>query len=82
MIMCYLKTFFVRCKIFSFNNFNSLNILRLISLRVDLLKPEDEIKFSLEHFKAKQKQCGVFFNFLTNLNKLVQYETRDPFAAR
>jgi len=50
--------------------------------RADLLKPEDEIKFELKHFKAKQKQCGVFFNFLTNLNKLVSFESRDPFAVR
>ena len=27
-------------------------------------------------------QSGVFFSFLTNLNKLVAHEQRDPFAAR
>jgi hypothetical protein len=42
--------------------------------RVDLLHPEDDIKFYLHHFKQKKKECGVFFNFLTNLNKFVAYE--------
>ncbi|KRX04927.1 hypothetical protein PPERSA_06561 [Pseudocohnilembus persalinus] len=49
---------------------------------VDLLKPEDDIKFYLSHFKEEQHQCGVFFNILTNLNKFVSYEQRDPFGIR
>lgn len=50
--------------------------------RVDLLKPDNDIFFKLKHFKEKLSQCGVFFNFLTNLNKLVAYEQRDPFAVK
>jgi len=50
--------------------------------RVDLLKPEDNIKFYLQHFKNQRFNCGIFFNFLTNLNKLVAYESRDPFSIK
>jgi len=41
---------------------------------VDLLKPEKGIIFELKHFKREKNYCGIFFNFLTNLNKLVAYE--------
>ncbi|KAL4480442.1 hypothetical protein ABPG74_020958 [Tetrahymena malaccensis] len=54
----------------------------IVCQMVDLLKPEDDIKFYFRHFKAKQNVCGIFFNFMTNLNKLVQYEQRDPFQLK
>ncbi|EWS74498.1 EF hand protein (macronuclear) [Tetrahymena thermophila SB210] len=54
----------------------------IVCQMVDLLKPEDDIKFYFKHFKAKQNVCGIFFNFMTNLNKLVQYEQRDPFQLK
>ena len=47
-----------------------------------MLKPEDDIKFKLEHFKRNKQVCGIFFTFLTNLNKLVGYEQRDPFMIK
>jgi serine/threonine-protein phosphatase 2A regulatory subunit B'' len=46
---------------------------------VDLLHPDKDIMFRMTHFKKQLTVCGVFFNFLTNLNKLVAYENRDPF---
>lgn len=49
---------------------------------MDLLKPQDDIKFVLQDFKNKKESSGCFFNFFTNLNKLVAYEQRDPFFAR
>lgn len=49
---------------------------------VDLLHPEKDIMFRMTHFKKQLSVCGVFFNFLTNLNKLVAYENRDPFQVR
>lgn len=49
---------------------------------VDLLRPENDIHFTLKHFKSQLSSCGVFFNYLTNLNKLVAYENRDPFAVK
>ncbi|KAM3136831.1 hypothetical protein pb186bvf_011090 [Paramecium bursaria] len=49
---------------------------------VDLLKPEKDILFKLHHFKTQMNVCGVFFNFLSNLNKLVAYENRDPFQMK
>ncbi|CAD8053785.1 unnamed protein product [Paramecium primaurelia] len=49
---------------------------------VDLLHPENDILFKLSHFKQNLTVCGVFFNFLTNLNKLIAYENRDPFQVR
>ncbi|CAD8043570.1 unnamed protein product [Paramecium primaurelia] len=49
---------------------------------VDLLHPDNDILFKLNHFKQNLTVCGVFFNFLTNLNKLVAYENRDPFQVR
>ena len=50
--------------------------------RADLLKPEDDIKFKFQDFKNKKDSSGCFFNFFTNLNKLVAYEQRDPFFIR
>lgn len=47
-------------------------------LRADLLKPDDNIKFCLHHFCSNRLVCSPFFNFFTNLNKLVAYETREP----
>jgi len=46
---------------------------------VDLLHPDKDIHFKLHHFRDNLPVCGVFFNYLTNLNKLVAYENRDPF---
>lgn len=46
----------------------------IICQMVDLLHPEDDIKFYFHHFKDQQSQSGIFFNLLTNLNKLVAYE--------
>lgn len=53
-----------------------------IVIRVDLLHPDNDIMFRLSHFKEKLQVCGVFFNFLVNLNKLVAYEQRDPFQQK
>jgi serine/threonine-protein phosphatase 2A regulatory subunit B'' len=50
--------------------------------RVDLLKPDGDIMFRMSHFRDRLANCGVFFNFLTNLNKLVAYEQRDPFQIK
>jgi serine/threonine-protein phosphatase 2A regulatory subunit B'' len=48
----------------------------------DLFKPEKEIHFRIENFKKQRQMAGVFFNFLTNLNKFVNYEGRDPFQIK
>ena len=50
--------------------------------RVDLLHPENDIMFKMKHMKARLKDCGCFFDLLTNLNKLVAYEQRDPFIQK
>eukprot|EP00825_Cyclidium_porcatum_P034195 TRINITY_DN36035_c0_g1_i1.p2 TRINITY_DN36035_c0_g1~~TRINITY_DN36035_c0_g1_i1.p2 ORF type:complete len:170 (+),score=28.05 TRINITY_DN36035_c0_g1_i1:176-685(+) len=54
----------------------------IICQMVDLLHPEDDIKFYFYHFKQFPTQSGIFFNLLTNLNKLVAYEQRDPFIQK
>ena len=38
--------------------------------------------FKMKHFKSQQKESGIFFDLLTNLNKLVAYEQRDPFLIK
>jgi len=48
----------------------------------DIFKPENEIIFKREHLKKQRASAGVFFNCLTNLNKFVAYEQRDPFMIR
>jgi serine/threonine-protein phosphatase 2A regulatory subunit B'' len=47
-----------------------------------MLKPEGEIQFKLDDFKRNMQICGIFFNILTNLNKFVGYEQRDPFMIK
>ena len=51
-------------------------------IRVDIFKPEKDILFKIDNFKKNRPMAGVFFNFLTNLNKLVAYEQRDPFMIK
>ena len=49
----------------------------------DLIGPEREGQFRLVEFVRKRKNnAGVFFSLLLSLNKLVQYEQRDPFAIK
>ena len=38
--------------------------------------------FKMKHFKSQLDKCGIFFDLLTNLNKLVAYEQRDPFIIK
>jgi hypothetical protein len=47
--------------------------------RVDLLKPEKYIQFTLDDFLKKRNECSLFINMLTDLNKLVNYEQRDAY---
>ncbi len=50
--------------------------------RVDLLKPEKYIQFTLDDFLKKRNECSLFINMLTDLNKLVNYEQRDAYQER
>lgn len=47
-----------------------------------MFHPENEIIFRREHFKKNRSTAGVFFNAMTNLNKFVAYEQRDPFSMK
>jgi len=49
---------------------------------VDIFKPKNNIHFTLHDIMGNKHYAPVFFTFLTNLNKLVAYEQRDPFAIR
>ncbi len=51
----------------------------LINIRVDLLRPDNHIQFSLDNFLAKRQEASVFINMLTDLNKLVGFEQRDAY---
>ena len=50
-----------------------------VIFRADMFKPEKEIHYTLDLLKKNKDVAGVFFNILTNLNKFVAYEQRDPF---
>jgi serine/threonine-protein phosphatase 2A regulatory subunit B'' len=43
---------------------------------------EEKIEFKRQDLKNKRHHAPVFFNSLTNLNKFIAYEQRDPFQAR
>ncbi len=47
-----------------------------------MFHPEKEIIFKREHLKRNRSTAGVFFNSMTNLNKFVAYEQRDPFSVK
>lgn len=51
----------------------------LCKFRVDLMKPANGVQFTLEHFLNSKEDCGLFINFLTDLNKLVAFEQRDAY---
>ena len=50
--------------------------------RMDLLKPVNDIQFLLSDFLKKKNQCGLFINFLTDLNKLVAFDQRDAYEQK
>lgn len=43
---------------------------------------KNKVEFKKEDLKSKRYHASIFFNSLTNLNKFVAYEQRDPFQAR
>jgi serine/threonine-protein phosphatase 2A regulatory subunit B'' len=43
------------------------------------MKPVNGVQFTLEHFLNSKEDCGLFINFLTDLNKLVAFEQRDAY---
>lgn len=56
------------------SNVKQFSFLKLFFLRIDLLHPENNIIFKMSHFKRNLNKCGIFFDLLTNLNKLVAFE--------
>ncbi|KAK2080070.1 hypothetical protein QBZ16_002466 [Prototheca wickerhamii] len=48
----------------------------------DMLNPENPSFYTLQDLKRNRLISGTLFNVLFNLNKFVQFETRDPFQAR
>jgi serine/threonine-protein phosphatase 2A regulatory subunit B'' len=50
--------------------------------RIDLMKPNNDIQFTLEDFNKRPQEIGVFINTLTDLNKMISYDQRDPYEDR
>ena len=44
--------------------------------------PQNPSFYTLQDLKRNRLISGTLFNVLFNLNKFVQFETRDPFQAR
>lgn len=49
---------------------------------MDLFKPENNTQFTLDDFLKKKNECGLFINFLTDLNKLVAFDQRDAYEEK
>ena len=47
----------------------------------DIWGKNDNLNFTLEDLKSKPAYASTFFNFLTNLEKLLAFERKDPFSA-
>ena len=47
----------------------------------DAFNKEENIVFSLEELLKEPEYASTFFDFLTNLEKLIAYERKDAFAA-
>jgi len=47
----------------------------------DNFNKNESVSFTLEELKKKPMITSIFFNFLTNLEKLLQFERKDPFSA-
>lgn len=45
-------------------------------------KVGETVEFRRKEIKEKRQHAPVFFNSLTNLNKFIAFEQRDPFQAR
>ena len=41
--------------------------------------PKNGIQFAITDFINRKNECGLFINFLTDLNKLVAFEQRDAY---
>ena len=46
------------------------------------MRPEVNVQFELHHFVGRRFECGLFINFLTDLNKLVAFEQRDAYEEK
>ena len=49
---------------------------------VDLFKTDGGIQFTLEDFLKRKVDCSIFINMLTDLNKLINFESRDAYEER
>ena len=65
------------------NDFNYENVICQMYIfnkyRMDLLKPKTSLQFTLDDFLRCKNECGIFINFLTDLNKILAYEQRDAY---
>ena len=52
-----------------------------LSQMCDIWGKNDNLNFTLEDLKSKPAYASTFFNFLTNLEKLLAFERKDPFSA-
>ena len=43
------------------------------------MSPKNGIQFEISDFIKRKNECGLFINFLTDLNKLVAFEQRDAY---
>jgi hypothetical protein len=43
------------------------------------MKPKNTIQFTLEDFFKRPLEIGIFINTLTDLNKMISYDQRDPY---
>lgn len=46
------------------------------------MSPKNGIQFEISDFIKRKNDCGLFINFLTDLNKLVAFEQRDAYEQK
>jgi len=63
-------------------NYETINFKDLMCQMNDMIFPRSEGQFQLSDFKRRRKFAGTFFSLFSSLNKLLNFEHRDPSQAK
>jgi len=63
-------------------NYETINFRDIMCQMNDMIFPKTEGQFRLSDFKRRRKFAGTFFSLFSSLNKLLNFEHRDPSQAK
>lgn len=63
-------------------NYETINFRDIMCQMNDMIFPQTEGQFRLSDFKRRRRFAGTFFSLFSSLNKLLNFEHRDPSQAK